>query len=44
MFSPETHKRLKLHAFQSDRTLIEIIDEAVRLWLEENDPKSANIK
>jgi hypothetical protein len=41
MFSPETHRRLKLHALHSDRTLIEIIDEAARDWLDKNDPNSA---
>jgi hypothetical protein len=41
MFSTETHRRLKLHALHNNRTLIEIIDEAVRLWLASNDPNSA---
>ena len=41
MFSLQTHKRLKLQALNSDRTLIEIIDEAVRDWLDKNDPNSA---
>lgn len=42
MFSLETHRKLKLHALNSDRTLIQIIDEAVRDWLDRNDPNSAS--
>ena len=42
MFSLATHRRLKIQALQSDRTLIEIIDEAVQDWLDKNDPKSAS--
>ena len=41
MFSPETHRKLKLAAVNSDRTLIEIIDEAARLWLDAHDPNRA---
>ena len=41
MFSLTTHKRLKLQALHSGRTLIEIIDEAVQDWLDKHDPDSA---
>ena len=41
LFSLETHRKLKLHALNSGRTLIEIIDEAARDWLDRNDPDSA---
>jgi hypothetical protein len=41
LFSLETHRKLKLHALNSNRTLIQIIDEAARDWLEKHDPDSA---
>jgi hypothetical protein len=41
LFSLETHRKLKLHAFNTDRTLIQIIDEAVRDWLDKHGPDSA---
>ena len=41
LFPPETHRKLKLHALNSERTLIEIINEAVHDWLEKHDPDSA---
>jgi hypothetical protein len=41
LFSIETHRKLKLHALHSNRTLIEIINEAVGDWLDKHDPNSA---
>ena len=41
LFTIETHRKLKLAALNSNRTLIQIIDEAVQVWLEGDDPKSA---
>ena len=36
LFSIETHRKLKLAAFNSNRTLIQIINEAVEEWLKAN--------
>ena len=41
LFSEETHRNLKLHALNSNRTLIQIIDEAAQDWLVKNDTNSA---
>ena len=41
LFTLETHRKLKLAALNSNRTLIQIIDEAVVNWLEGNGPDSA---
>ena len=41
LFSIETHRKLKLHALNSGRTLIEIINHAVLEYLERNGTDSA---